>query len=171
MYAGSKVYIRKMQHEDAPFVLEWENNPEIWAVSEGEGPYCIEDILNLVETIEDIQSSCQVRYIIFNAVENRPVGTVDLFNIDFVNRMAGVGILVAEISDRNLGYGKESLSLIEKVALELGLDRLEARVHTSNVASKTIFHRCNYRLAREESLNGAELTDQLVLEKCLKKSY
>lgn len=163
------MYIRKMQHADAPFVLEWENNPEIWAVSDGEGPYCIEDILNLVETIEDIQSSCQVRYIIFNAIDDRPVGTVDLFNIDFANKIAGVGILVAEVSDRNLGYGKESLALIENVALELGIDRLEARVHSSNVASKTIFHRCNYRLAREESLDGAELTDQLVLEKWLKK--
>lgn len=171
MYRGEKVYIRKMVHEDAPVVLEWENNPENWLISDGDGPYVLEDILDLVNNIEDVQSSCQVRYIIFENETNRPLGTVDLFNIDFRSGTAGVGILIAEKPDRKKGLGKESVLLVEQVADQYGITRIEATVHKENTASRSLFRSCAYEFLKEESIDspeGSGYIQKLVFEKCLR---
>ena len=171
VFRSNNIYIRKMIHADAPVVLTWENEPENWLVSEGEGPYVLDDIIDLVNNIEDIHSSCQVRYIIFENDTERPLGTVDLFNMDFNSGSAGIGILIADRQDRRKGFGKESVLLVEDVANHLGIKRIIAVVHKSNEASLALFRSCDYEFLREEVEENPKHPDYLhkiVLEKCIR---
>ena len=65
---------------------------------------------------------------------------IDLFDFDFKNGRAGVGILVKEPDDRLRGYGNEALKLlIDYSFTHLGLHQLYCNISEENAASIKLF--------------------------------
>ena len=74
-------------------------------------------------------------------------GMVDLYDVDAINRRAGVGIVV-EASMRRRGISREALErLADYCASALGLHQLYAVVAADNEASRALFAACGYRTA------------------------
>jgi diamine N-acetyltransferase len=109
---------------------------------------------------------------IIDSDEQRSLGAIDLFDIDFLNACAFVGILVAKSQDRNRGVAENALRLLEEICIkELGIDVLYAKVFTSNLPSVRLFEKRSFikkRLMPAAELNNGQYIETQIFEKCLK---
>lgn len=137
---GKHIYLRALEPEDLSFLSSIENDENLWELSHTQTPYS-QYILKqyLANSYQDIFEAKQLRLIISN-YENKPLGMIDLFDFDFKNSRAGVGILVHHHEDRQQGYGKEALQLLIKYSFtHLNLHQLYCNISEDNVASIKLF--------------------------------
>jgi diamine N-acetyltransferase len=102
-----------MEMEDADWIYHFENDPSLWRVTQTVTPYsryAIEQYV-LNSTIQDIYGSRELRMVIESLHNKRPVGLIDLFDFDPLNRRAGIGIAI-EKQERRKGFAKEALDLM-----------------------------------------------------------
>ncbi len=140
-----KITLRPVEPEDIELLYQWENNMEIWNVSNTKTPfskYILAEYLK--ESAKDIYETKQLRLIIQN--ENSvPVGAVDLFDFDPYHMRAGIGILIHCTENRNQGYGSDALNATFSYALEvLGLKQLYANISLKNEVSIHLFEKVGF---------------------------
>ena len=137
---GEHIFLRALEPEDLGFIHGIENDESLWELSNTITPYSKFLIKQYLEhSHKDIFEVKQLRLVISN-YENKPLGMIDLFDFDFKNRRAGVGILVKESNNRKLGYGREALQLLIKYSFShLGLHQLYCNISEDNDASIKLF--------------------------------
>ena len=65
---------------------------------------------------------------------------IDIFDFDFKNKRAGIGILIRNDKDRKNGYGSEALELLIKYCFtHLNLHQLYCNIVEENEASIKLF--------------------------------
>ncbi len=137
---GKHIYLRALELEDLEFVYNIENDETIWELSNTVTPYSKHVISEyLANAHRDIFEVKQLRLVISN-YEDKAVGMIDLFDFDFINKRAGVGIVVKEASDRKKGYGSEALQLLKQYCkTHLALHQLYCNISEENEASLKMF--------------------------------
>lgn len=137
---GEHIYLRALEPEDLSFLSSIENDENLWELSHTQAPYS-QYILKqyLANSHQDIFEAKQLRLIISN-YEYQPLGMIDLFDFDFKNSRAGVGILVQKLENRQKGYGKEALHLLINYCFtHLNLHQLYCNISEDNKASIKLF--------------------------------
>jgi len=171
MFKGEQVYIRLVESSDAGTILLWENNPENWKVSETEVPFDLNSILTLIEQAQQIRTYGQLRFMICLNSTNESIGTIDLFDANFKHKRAGVGILIAEKSQRNKGFAKEALVLIIKYSKEvLGFKNIYCTIHSDNDSSVKLFESIGFKFVgvrKDWYLEKGKWLDELMYQLCL----
>lgn len=140
-----KITLRPLEPDDIDLLYGWENNMEIWEVSNTKTPFSKHILAQyLVESAKDIYETKQLRLVIQN--ENmEPVGAVDVFDFEPYHLRAGVGILIHKPADRNKGYASDALTALSGYALEvLGLKQLYANIAADNLHSIKLFEKCGF---------------------------
>jgi len=137
---GKHIYLRALEPEDLEFIHTIENDESLWELSNTITPYSKFLIKQYLEhSHKDIFEVKQLRLVISD-YEEKALGMIDLFDFDFKNSRAGVGILVKETKDRQLGYGKEALQLLINYSFtHLGLHQLYCNISEENKASIKLF--------------------------------
>ena len=135
------IYLRPLEPEDIDFLYQWENDPDVWKVSNTITPYSKFILKQYIETSHlSIFETKQIRFIIVLSDTNRPIGTIDLFDFDPYNRRAGIGILIYDKENRQRGYASEALKLIIEYGFKtLDLHQLYCNVNPKNKASMRLF--------------------------------
>lgn len=138
---GELIRLRALEPEDIDLLYRWENDPEVWKVSSTVAPFSKYVLRQFIESQRiDIFESRQLRLIIESTEEARPVGTIDLFDIDAFNGRAGVGVLIYDKKDRRRGYADDAIStLIKYCFMVLNLHQLYCNIPTSNRESLGLF--------------------------------
>ncbi|MDC3253056.1 GNAT family N-acetyltransferase [Crocinitomicaceae bacterium] len=167
-----EIILRPIVMSDALLIREWENDKSNWFVSDTHSEYTLDEIINLLDSLRDIEKAKQARYMIEDSSRKSSLGAIDLFNIDFLNSSACVGVLVANPENRNKGVAENALRLLEKICLDqLGIEVLYAKVFSLNTASIRLFEKRNFikkdLLTASELINGQYIETQ-IFEKCLK---
>ncbi len=137
---GDTIYLRALEPEDLEFIHTIENDETIWEISNTIAPYSKYVIKQYLEQAhKDIFEVKQLRLVI-SSYKDEPLGMIDLFDFDFKNSRAGVGILVKEENDRGKGYGYEALKLLVNYSFtHLGLHQLYCNISEENEASMRLF--------------------------------
>ncbi|UKM64566.1 GNAT family N-acetyltransferase [Flavobacteriaceae bacterium GSB9] len=137
---GQNIFLRALEPEDLEFVHEIENDETVWEISNTQTPYSKFLIKQYLEHAHrDIYDVKQLRLVISN-YNNETLGLIDLFDFDFKNKRAGIGILVKSPSNRSKGVGKEALKLVVDYSfVHLGLHQLYCNISEENEASKRLF--------------------------------
>lgn len=137
---GEHIYLRALEPEDLEFIHAIENDENIWEISNTQTPYSRFLIKQYLEHAhKDIYEVKQLRLVVCN-YDGVTLGLIDLFDFDFKNSRAGVGILVKEPNDRLKGYGKEALKLlIDYSFAHLDLHQLFCNISEDNDASIKLF--------------------------------
>ena len=137
---GKHIYLRALEPEDLDFIHLIENDESIWEISNTITPYSKYVIRQYLENAhKDIFDVKQLRLAI-SKPKNEAIGLIDLFEFDFKNRRAGVGIIVKEAEDRNKGYGAEALKLLMKYCkVHLNLHQLYCNISEENEPSLKLF--------------------------------
>jgi diamine N-acetyltransferase len=137
---GKHIYLRALEPEDLDFVHTIENEESIWEISSTQTPYSKYLIKQYLDNAhKDIYEVKQLRLVISN-YSDEPLGMIDIFDFDFNNRRAGLGILIKETKDRNKGFGSEALNLLTQYCFnQLNLHQLYCNISEDNTASITLF--------------------------------
>ena len=144
---GKNIYLRALEHEDLEIIHAIENDESVWEISNTQTPYSKFLIKQYLEhSQKDIFEVKQLRLVISNYNEDA-LGLIDLFDFDFKNGRAGVGILVKDEADRKKGYGSEALQLLIKYSFtHLGLHQLYCNISEENQASLKLFTKHNFQI-------------------------
>ena len=74
------------------------------------------------------------------------IGTVRVSHINWVSRVAVIGIMLGDVSKRGRGYAAEMTKLIVEYAFGvLNLNKLTASGHSSNIASLNCFKKLGFK--------------------------
>jgi len=132
------IKFRDIDLNDANFILEIENNKNIWKVSHTSVEFSKKDIeIFIAKNIVEGLSSSQKRWIITKNNEN--CGCIDLFDFDEKNKRAGIGIVIHE-NFQSQGIGKEALkSFISYCKNKLDLHQLYCTILSDNFNSIRLF--------------------------------
>ena len=142
-----KIRFRALEPEDIDLLFEWENDAEIWEISNTFEPFSKYILAKYIKDSQrDIYESKQIRMII-ETIDGKAVGAIDLFDFDPFHFRAGVGILIHDEKDRKLGYASDSLKLLCSYATNyLRLHQLYANISEDNLASIHLFKSNGFEL-------------------------
>ena len=147
---GPRLKIRAAEPEDLELLYRWENDTDVWQVSDTLVPFSRYHLRRFLENDNhDIFATHGLRLMIDLLPDGleaaRTVGTLDLYDFDALNSRAGVGILIADASDRRRGYAAESLQLLVAYCREvLLLHQIYAYVTEDNADSLALFARAGF---------------------------
>lgn len=141
---GEKTFLRPVKSEDFEFVMECENNPEMWPISETPGPFDEATIRDFIEMSGNLKVNGQERWVIFDEHKSY-VGLLDLFSYDHDSKSAGVGIMIADTANRKKGYAGDALvTLINNLKEHNRVLCLQALIYTDNEPSRRLFEKCGF---------------------------
>ena len=88
---------------------------------------------------QDIYEAKQLRLVI-SSYSNEVLGLIDLFDFDFKNKRAGIGIVITDEASRGKGLGSEALSLLINYSFtQLQLHQLFCNISETNEISLKLF--------------------------------
>lgn len=136
--------LRAPEPEDLDCMMQFENTPSLWEVSNATGPYSRFYLKQYIETNKnDIYSDGQLRLMI-ESPEKQVVGIIDLFNFDPFHSRSEVGVVVKE-EVRQQGIGCLALELLAIHCFEyLGIRQLYATIDVTNQACRKLFLKCGF---------------------------
>ncbi len=113
---NQEIILRAPEPEDLEILYRWENDPDIWPVSNTLTPFSRYVLRQYLENSrQDIFELKQARFMIDLQHDSSPavtIGTIDLFQYDPLHLRAGVGILIKEQQHRRQGYAGKALDLL-----------------------------------------------------------
>lgn len=127
MLENEQILLRSLEISDVSLLYSWENRRENWKVSHTITPYSLHVLTDYVNAVSDIYTDKQLRLVIVSKETEEPLGSVDLFDCDFKNKRAGIGILIADPANRGKGIASQVLGLIIE--------------YTSKVLDRSIFQK------------------------------
>ena len=146
MLIGENIALRALEPSDLDLLYDWENDSSIWKVSQTITPFSRHVLSKYLDNAnQDIFTAKQLRLMIKK--KNLSIGTIELFDYDPVNSRAGVGIWIAEKSEREKGYAKEALKLIIEYSFKhLKLNQLYCNISSTNKISINLFSSLDFML-------------------------
>jgi diamine N-acetyltransferase len=143
---GEHIYLRALEPEDLDFIHDIENDESLWELSNTQTPYSKYLIKQYLEhSHKDIYEVKQLRLVI-TSYDDLALGMIDLFDFDFKNKRAGVGILVKNEKERKKGVGTEALQLLVDYSFNrLNLHQLYCHISESNKPSVNLFAKQGFK--------------------------
>ena len=87
-----------------------------------------------------------------------PLGTIDLYNVDFKIKAAEIGILIVNPSNRRKGYAYESIELVKDFCLNtLALKKLYCFINEDNHMSQSLFSKNSFIMKEKPNNVHSEL--------------
>ncbi|MFA9391693.1 MAG: GNAT family N-acetyltransferase [Prolixibacteraceae bacterium] len=144
---NGNITLRALEPTDLELLYQWENDAEVWRVSNAHTPLSRFALANYIKSNDrDIWESKELRLMIEDQ-KQQALGTVELFDFDPYHARAGIGIIVYDSSERRRGIASEALDLIQEYAVnELGLVQLYANIAASNEPSIQLFLKIGFEL-------------------------
>jgi diamine N-acetyltransferase len=169
LLVGSKIQLRALEPEDLELLYNWENDTEIWNVSETLSPISRFILKRYLENShKDIFETKQLRLVIQLIDNKKAIGTIDLFNFDPYHKRAAVGVLIADKSNRKKGYASESLKILLNYCKEiLKLHQLYCSISIDNETSLELFQQTGFEISgtrKEWNWIGTGFSDEYFLQ-------
>jgi diamine N-acetyltransferase len=177
---GQNVFLRALEPSDIDLLYQWENNTEIWEVSNTQTPFSrfvLEQYLSSAH--QDIYTTKQLRLMVCkslpplpphlkNTQEEENIGCIDLFDFEPNHQRAGIGILIANKSDRRKHYASEALEvLIDYSFTILNLHQLYCNITNNNEPSILLFQKHGFEITgiKKQWIRSANsFKDELMLQ-------
>lgn len=170
MLKQDNIQLRVPEPEDVDFLVNMENNSDLWHVSNTHNPFSRFDIEQYVLLADkDVYSAKQLRFIIEFSENGKPetVGAVDIFNFDAHNKRAGVGITIIE-EHRNKGFAGTALEIIiNYLFTHLNLHQIYCNIEKDNYNSISLFKSKGFEVAgikRDWNLRSGKWIDELLFQ-------
>ena len=145
---GERIMLREYRAEDIRAIRSWVNDGQttrylstrFWPAQTSVDS---EEYLSRM-----LQSSHNAyNFVIADASDERYIGQLDMFRVDWRLRLGELGMVIADRAQRGQGIGREALGLMQQFAFRtLGLERLELEVHMDNAAALACYRRAGFTL-------------------------
>ena len=145
----SRIKLRAPEPSDIDLLYLWENDADLWDVSETIAPYSRFNIERYIMSEGDIYTDKQLRLMIDikTAAGLKTVGAVDLFDFNPFHLRAGLGILVYPREERRKGYAHETMQLLIQYAFyDLNIAVLYCNVSIDNHAGLAMVKKSGFEI-------------------------
>ncbi len=141
------ILLRALEPEDLEHIYKWENNMDLWDVSDTITPFSHFTLKKYIESShEDIYSSKQLRLMIVRLEDKQPIGLIDLYDFDPFHLRTGLGIMIYNRDNRKQGYATSATKLMLDYCFEtLGLNQVYCSVPSCNIASLKLFESIGFK--------------------------
>ena len=149
MIKNDNIILRALEPADADLLYQWENQMELWPVSNTLTPFSRHKIITYInQTSLDIYQTKQLRLMIDipgQEGQQKTVGMIDLFDFDPYHRRGGIGIMIYK-PERGKGYAKEAIALFTDYAFShLGLHQVFCDISEDNLPSIKLFESLGFK--------------------------
>jgi len=142
---GENISLRALEPGDIDFLYSTENDEANWEISSTQIPfskYILEKYIKNAH--QDIYEAKQYRFVIC-AIDNTPIGMIDLFDFNPQHNRVGIGILITP-SFQGKGYASEALELVIEYAFTfLNVHQIFANITSENKKSISLFEKFNFK--------------------------
>ena len=165
---GNTIKLRALEPEDLQFLFETENNENFWEVSHTQTPFSKFLLKQYLENAHlDIFEAKQLRLIIQENLNSKPIGMIDLFDFNPQHKRAGIGILIHQKYQKN-GFASEALQLLINYCFTyLNLHQLYANITSDNTKSIALFKKHQFNevgLKKDWIFSNGEFKNELLLQ-------
>ncbi|MDR1544569.1 MAG: GNAT family N-acetyltransferase [Prevotellaceae bacterium] len=145
MLKNDKISLRAVEPEDLEFLYKYENLPEIWACNSRKEPFSRFALKEYVSNCDKtIYERGQLRFMVTLNENNRTIGAVDLFDFDYHNGRAEVGIFISQ-EFQNQGFGLQALELLTDYSFHfLNIEQLYAYILKENCSAVKLFRHAKF---------------------------
>ncbi len=149
--------IRKATQGDIDLVVEWENDPELWPVTDDAGPFTREEIVRFLEQSCSLQKDKQERWILEDET-GAGIGCIDLFDFDETEGSCGIGVVIPKLENRMKGYAVSGIrQLIQKLRNDSLIHRLNCMIFPENIASMRLFQKLGFQEMGKGTFKGKDV--------------
>lgn len=165
---GDRVILRDYRKEDLPCIREWVNDIEITKYLSNLFifPHTYNQTENFLNGILEGKNDYKA-FIIANKETEEYVGQIDLIKIDWINRVATLGIVIGNNDNLGKGYGTEAIKLMEDFVFNtLNLHKLDLLVADFNERAIACYKKCGFKeegRIRENRFIDGKYTDTLFM--------
>lgn len=147
MLVGQDVRLRAVNRDDLPRFVEWFSDPEVRRYLDMYLPFSLaqeerwfENLLERMEKHETVMFTIEVEE------DDARIGNISLFDINWKDRHAELGITIGDKAYWNRGYGTDAIrTMLELAFNEMNLHRVLLRVHADNVRAITAYQKAGFR--------------------------
>ncbi|MBQ8815910.1 MAG: GNAT family N-acetyltransferase [Lachnospiraceae bacterium] len=139
-----QIYLRPMTEEDADVIVAWRNNPELKKFFISQADFTREGHLKWFKTMKESGRACQM--MICDKKDGKPLGSVDIKDIDKEHRKGEYGIFIGDEEARGRGIGTEAARLMIQYGFEvLGLHRIYLRALAGNERAIRSYEKAGFK--------------------------
>jgi RimJ/RimL family protein N-acetyltransferase len=163
---GEKVYLRGLEWEDIfGNWYQWFNDKDVTLyMIHGALPNTVESLTEFYEKMA--RSSTDMVLAICDKATGSHVGNIGLHQIDWINRVAELGIVIGEKAFWTKGYGTEATRLVVAHGFKrLNLHKIFLGVHSQHIAAIKAYQRVGFR--QEALLKGEIYRDGMYFDKAI----
>lgn len=143
MIVGKQTRLRAIEREDIPIFVRWLNDPEVRQYLEMYLPMSVAEEEQWFEAYLKDDTS---RIFGIETEEGRLIGNIGLHNLDWKNRKALLGIVIAEREYWGRGYGTDAVTTLLDFAFnEMNLHRVSLSVFEFNERAVRCYEKCGFR--------------------------
>jgi len=143
MILGEKTRLRGIEREDIPTFVRWLNDPEVRRYLNLYSPISRAEEEGWFEAQLSDESS---RVFAIETLEGLAIGNIGLHQIDWKNRNAMLGIVIAEKEYWDRGFGTDAIQALLRFAFdEMNLHRVYLSVFDFNGRALRCYEKCGFR--------------------------
>jgi diamine N-acetyltransferase len=141
------VYLRAAERADLPLFVSWFND---WGTVRTVGmisPLSLPMEEKWFERTLETQGKDGYHFTACLVADDRPIGTIGLFDLDERNGRAGLGISIGRAEDRGKGYGSDMIRALLAFGFgQLRLERIWLEVFDFNPRARSMYERVGFVL-------------------------
>jgi RimJ/RimL family protein N-acetyltransferase len=145
MIAHGRVFLRAAERDDIPRFVAWFND---WRTTRTLGiraPMSLASEERWFEGMLADQGKVGYHFVACLLEDDRPIGTIGLFQLDLANGSAGLGISIGAGADRGRGLGTDMLRALLGFAFgQLRLERVWLDVYEMNPGARRVYERVGF---------------------------
>jgi RimJ/RimL family protein N-acetyltransferase len=144
---GEKVFLRASERDDIPNFVRWLNDAETGSFLNMRAPMSHAMEEKWFEGMVERQGKDHYHFVICLLEDGRPIGSLSLFQIDYVNGNAGIGISIGEKSLWGQGLGTDAMNALVDFGFGmLRLERLWLEVYDFNKRARRSYDKSGFVL-------------------------
>lgn len=145
MLRGGLVYLRPAERSDIPLFVQWLSDERTSRNLALRSPLSVALEERWFDDLLEHHGRDRWHFVICLLDGGRPVGSLDLHEIDLTSGGAGLGIQVGDPADRSKGYGGDALSVLLDFAFDqLRLERVWLDVYATNPDARRLYERVGF---------------------------
>ena len=173
---GDRIYLSPRNSEDVEFFTKWLNDFQTTDYIARSG--LLTSLQSEKEYLEKPEDSSKYYFSIVTLEKDELIGTISLEGIDYIHRIATLGIFIGNTEYRSKGIGQEAIRLILDYGFNyLNLNNIKLDVLSCNPRAIACYKKCGFKeygRRREACYLNGKYYDRIsmdILKKEFKESY
>jgi RimJ/RimL family protein N-acetyltransferase len=145
LIAAGDVYLRPGERRDVPVFVRWFTDARTTRTLLMTSPMgeALEE--RWFERMLDVHGTDRWFFVVCRRADDRPVGSIDLHEVDLRNGSASLGIAIGDPDDTGRGYGTDALRALLGFGFgQLRLERIELEVYDFNDGARRVYERVGF---------------------------